>query len=185
MINAIDDLVRKKNIKYIRIDGNTSSDQRKYFIDKFQYDDSYKCAILSITAANAGITLTAAQLVLFAELHWNPSVSMHYWYLTFLFLFQDYCLIECCWNNKKMVVLQSIIYIFVVWLWSKYVIGKYYNKNTFVLSQPFNNAYDVCRMKELNRVVTRLTDTTQRILFFPKWSSVILTIGHLRTKSMR
>lgn len=75
MINAIEDLVKKKNVKYIRIDGSTTSDQRKYFIDKFQFDDSYTCAILSITAANAGITLTAAQLVLFAELHWNPSVS--------------------------------------------------------------------------------------------------------------
>lgn len=77
MLNAIEDVVVKKNIKYIRIDGNTASDQRKYFIDKFQFNDSYKCAILSITAANAGITLTAAQLVLFAELHWNPSVSIH------------------------------------------------------------------------------------------------------------
>ncbi|KAJ8966601.1 hypothetical protein NQ314_003431 [Rhamnusium bicolor] len=76
MLNAIEDVMKKKNIKYIRIDGSTSSDQRKYFITKFQLDDNYLCAILSITAANAGITLTAAQLVLFAELHWNPSVSI-------------------------------------------------------------------------------------------------------------
>lgn len=78
MINAIEDLAQKKNIRFIRIDGSTTSDQRKYFIDKFQYDDKYTCAILSITAANAGITLTAAQLVLFAELHWNPSVSINH-----------------------------------------------------------------------------------------------------------
>nr|XP_023019905.1 SWI/SNF-related matrix-associated actin-dependent regulator of chromatin subfamily A-like protein 1 [Leptinotarsa decemlineata] len=74
MMDAIEDIVKKKDIKYIRIDGNTTSDQRKYFINKFQLDDKYKCAILSITAANAGITLTAAQMVLFAELHWNPSI---------------------------------------------------------------------------------------------------------------
>lgn len=78
MLNAIEDIVKKKNLKYIRIDGSTTSDQRKYFISKFQFDDSYVCAILSITAANAGITLTAASLVLFAELHWNPSVSIFF-----------------------------------------------------------------------------------------------------------
>lgn len=78
LLNAVEDLVKRKNVKYIRIDGNTTTDQRKYFISKFQLDDSYVCAILSITAANAGITLTAAKLVLFAELHWNPSVSFFY-----------------------------------------------------------------------------------------------------------
>lgn len=44
-------------------------------VEKFQTNDSCRCAVLSITAANAGITLTAAQLVIFAELHWNPGVS--------------------------------------------------------------------------------------------------------------
>lgn len=74
MLNAIEDVAKKKNVKYIRIDGTTTTDQRKYFISKFQLDSNYMCAILSITAANAGITLTAARLVLFAELHWNPSI---------------------------------------------------------------------------------------------------------------
>lgn len=75
MMDAIEKVLKKKEKNYIRIDGNTTCDQRKYFVDKFQADEKYVCAILSITAANAGITLTAANLVLFAELHWNPSVS--------------------------------------------------------------------------------------------------------------
>ncbi|XP_030757655.1 SWI/SNF-related matrix-associated actin-dependent regulator of chromatin subfamily A-like protein 1 [Sitophilus oryzae] len=74
MLNAIEDMLQRQALKYIRIDGNTTGDQRKYFVDKFQTDDSFVCALLSITAANAGITLTAAQMVIFAELHWNPSI---------------------------------------------------------------------------------------------------------------
>ncbi|XP_066137618.1 SWI/SNF-related matrix-associated actin-dependent regulator of chromatin subfamily A-like protein 1 isoform X1 [Euwallacea fornicatus] len=74
MLDAIQKVITFKNCKYVRIDGNTSTDQRKYFIDRFQSDDNYVCALLSITSANAGITLTAAQRVVFAELHWNPSI---------------------------------------------------------------------------------------------------------------
>lgn len=77
MLDAICSILSKKEVKYIRIDGSSSSEQRKYFVDKFQLDDKYLVAVLSITAACAGITLTAAQLVVFAELHWNPSV----WFL--------------------------------------------------------------------------------------------------------
>lgn len=44
-------------------------------VDQFQHRDSVRAAVLSITAAGAGITLTAAGLVVFAELHWNPGVS--------------------------------------------------------------------------------------------------------------
>lgn len=76
MLDAVCSVLQKSKINYIRIDGGTSSDQRKFFIDKYQTKDDCICAVLSITAANAGITLTAAQLVIFAELHWNPSVSI-------------------------------------------------------------------------------------------------------------
>lgn len=60
--------------RYIRIDGRTTPEQRKYQVDRFQERDDYLAAILSITAANAGITLTAAHLVVFIELFWNPGV---------------------------------------------------------------------------------------------------------------
>lgn len=47
----------------------------KKLVENFQTKQSCRAAVLSITSANAGITLTAAQLVIFAELHWTPSVS--------------------------------------------------------------------------------------------------------------
>lgn len=78
MLDAVCSLLEKSDVNYIRIDGNTTIDQRKYFVDKFQLNDSCRCAVLSITAANSGITLTSAQLVIFAELHWNPSVRFNF-----------------------------------------------------------------------------------------------------------
>lgn len=60
---------------YIRIDGGVSSDERKDVCDQFQFDDKFRVAVLSITAASTGLTLTAANLVVFAELFWNPGVS--------------------------------------------------------------------------------------------------------------
>jgi len=59
---------------YIRIDGRTSPEQRNHFCRKFQENPNIKMAILSITAANAGINLSAASLVVFGELFWNPGV---------------------------------------------------------------------------------------------------------------
>ncbi|XP_076626647.1 SWI/SNF-related matrix-associated actin-dependent regulator of chromatin subfamily A-like protein 1 [Colletes latitarsis] len=74
ILDAISECVQSMNIKYIRIDGRTNSEYRKQQIDQFQSSDDYLVAILSITAANSGITLTAAQLVVFAELFWNPGI---------------------------------------------------------------------------------------------------------------
>ncbi|KAG7196652.1 hypothetical protein KM043_015990 [Ampulex compressa] len=73
-MDAICQLTESMNIKYIRIDGKTNSEYRKHQVDKFQECDDYLVAVLSITAANSGITLTAAQLVVFTELFWNPGI---------------------------------------------------------------------------------------------------------------
>ena len=75
--NMLDELEKEcltHKYEYIRIDGSTNSEKRQHFVDKFQNDDNCKCALLSITAANSGITLTQAHLVVFAELFWNPGI---------------------------------------------------------------------------------------------------------------
>lgn len=97
MLDAICDCLQQLNVDYIRIDGTTKNDIRtvsgicvrsseahfffkKHFpfqmhVKRFQENSSCLAAVLSIKACNSGITLTAAQLVIFAELDWNPSVS--------------------------------------------------------------------------------------------------------------
>ena len=41
-------------------------------VKMFQEDPACRAAVLSITAGGQGITLTAANFVVFAEIYWNP-----------------------------------------------------------------------------------------------------------------
>ncbi|XP_026732874.1 SWI/SNF-related matrix-associated actin-dependent regulator of chromatin subfamily A-like protein 1 [Trichoplusia ni] len=74
VIDAICETLDEAGMHYISIVGSTPSHTRAELVDRFQQVSSCRAAVLSLTAAGAGITLTAAQLVLFAELHWNPGV---------------------------------------------------------------------------------------------------------------
>lgn len=76
MLDGICDCLNKHGIAYIRIDGSTRSQDRAELIDLFQRKANCKIAVLSLGACNSGITLTAAELIIFAELSWNPSVSL-------------------------------------------------------------------------------------------------------------
>ncbi|KAJ3046750.1 Swi SNF matrix associated, actin dependent regulator of chromatin, partial [Rhizophlyctis rosea] len=66
-------LDEKVKAKYIRIDGNTSQQIRHSLCEQFQGDAETRVAVLGITAAGVGLTLNAADLVIFAELFWNPA----------------------------------------------------------------------------------------------------------------
>ena len=74
MLDAIQEECEKNKYEFIRIDGRTSSERRQLLVNKFQNSEKCQCALLSITAANSGITLTEANLVVFAELFWNPGI---------------------------------------------------------------------------------------------------------------
>uniref|UniRef100_A0A5F9CTR1 SWI/SNF-related matrix-associated actin-dependent regulator of chromatin subfamily A-like protein 1 n=1 Tax=Oryctolagus cuniculus TaxID=9986 RepID=A0A5F9CTR1_RABIT len=64
----------KTHVQHIRIDGSTSSADRDALCQQFQLSERHTVAVLSITAANMGLTFSSADLVVFAELFWNPGV---------------------------------------------------------------------------------------------------------------
>ncbi|ULT99423.1 hypothetical protein L3Y34_000624 [Caenorhabditis briggsae] len=72
VLDTIQHEVNKRKLRSIRIDGKTPSHQRTALCDSFQNDEDVRVAVLSITAAGVGITLTAASVVVFAEIHFNP-----------------------------------------------------------------------------------------------------------------
>ncbi|CAH1406640.1 unnamed protein product [Nezara viridula] len=72
VLDAISETLERNKTYYVRIDGSVSSEERKNVSDQFQEETNFRVAVLSLKAANTGITLTAANLVVFAELFWNP-----------------------------------------------------------------------------------------------------------------
>lgn len=63
-----------QRVQHIRIDGSTSSADREDLCQQFQLSPGPAVAVLSITAANMGLTFSSADLVVFGELFWNPGV---------------------------------------------------------------------------------------------------------------
>ena len=68
------DILREHLAEYgvVEITGKTPQAERQASVDAFQSPDGPRVFIGSITAAGTGITLTAAQMVVFAELDWVP-----------------------------------------------------------------------------------------------------------------
>lgn len=57
---------------WCRIDGGTASRRQQAYVARFQTEEECQVAIVGITAAGTGITLTAATTCVFVELYWNP-----------------------------------------------------------------------------------------------------------------
>ncbi|XP_066201750.1 SWI/SNF-related matrix-associated actin-dependent regulator of chromatin subfamily A-like protein 1 isoform X3 [Saccopteryx leptura] len=76
VLDAITNELERKQVQHIRIDGSTPSAERERLCQQFQLCERHAVAVLSITAANMGLTFSAADLVVFAELFWNPGVLM-------------------------------------------------------------------------------------------------------------
>jgi SWI/SNF-related matrix-associated actin-dependent regulator 1 of chromatin subfamily A len=80
--NVLDELeffLRKKQVNYIRIDGKTKEEHRTRMVKEFQdieNENGPQVALLSIMAVGMGVTLTAANTVLFAELYWTPGALL-------------------------------------------------------------------------------------------------------------
>jgi len=76
MLDRLEKKLRDLSTDFIRIDGKTPQKERQDFVTRFQESDRVRVALLSITAAGTGLTLTAAHTVVFAELFWVPGQMM-------------------------------------------------------------------------------------------------------------
>ena len=74
MLDSLQENLNKHGIRHIRIDGKTPPSQRGDLCSQFQNDRKTRVALLSITAASVGLTLTAASCVVFCELFFNPGI---------------------------------------------------------------------------------------------------------------
>jgi SWI/SNF-related matrix-associated actin-dependent regulator of chromatin subfamily A-like protein 1 len=76
VLDTIEESINRNNkaVGHIRIDGSVPASLRAREVRKFQNNTNCRVALLSITAAGVGLTLTAASTVLFAELHWTPGI---------------------------------------------------------------------------------------------------------------
>ena len=76
VLDKLQEVAEERKVDYIRIDGTITGQNRFDMVQKFQTDPQCKMAILSITAACTGITLTEASMVVFAELTWTPALMI-------------------------------------------------------------------------------------------------------------
>ena len=74
VLDHIDAALHKQKTQFIRIDGQVPANIRHQLVRSFQTKPTMRVALLSMTAAGVGLTLTAASTVLFAELNWTPGV---------------------------------------------------------------------------------------------------------------
>lgn len=74
MLDGIQEMLNKKKINHIRIDGSTNAKARQEACEVFQSKESFKVALLSITACATGLNLTSSSMVIFAEIYWNPGI---------------------------------------------------------------------------------------------------------------
>ena len=73
-INMLAAEMMGKGISYETLTGQDNMEERQRAVDKFQDDPETKVFIANIKAGGVGINLTAASIVMFADMDWSPEV---------------------------------------------------------------------------------------------------------------
>ena len=73
-VDAIGDALREGSIDYVTLVGADKMSKRQAAVDRFQQDAGCRVFVGTTSAAGVGITLTAANYVLFASLPWTPAM---------------------------------------------------------------------------------------------------------------
>jgi len=72
VLDIMEQYLRIRGHKYLRLDGSTPVQERQSMIDLYNEDESYFVFILSTRAGGLGINLTSANTVILHDLDFNP-----------------------------------------------------------------------------------------------------------------
>ena len=73
IMNIMEDFLRLRGFKYLRLDGSTKSDDRSELLKQFNAPGSeYFCFLLSTRAGGLGLNLQTADTVIIYDSDWNP-----------------------------------------------------------------------------------------------------------------
>ncbi|KAL4928702.1 putative RSC complex subunit (Sth1) [Aspergillus undulatus] len=73
IMNIMEDFLRLRGLKYLRLDGSTKADDRSDLLKLYNAPDSeYFCFLLSTRAGGLGLNLQTADTVIIFDSDWNP-----------------------------------------------------------------------------------------------------------------
>eukprot|EP00477_Mikrocytos_mackini_P001688 GAHX01001826.1.p1 GENE.GAHX01001826.1~~GAHX01001826.1.p1 ORF type:complete len:971 (-),score=200.63 GAHX01001826.1:269-3181(-) len=75
MIDIIETLLKYRKYHFLRFDGTTEVKSRLDLVDRFKNDERYFVFLLSTRAGGLGINLTSANVVIFYDNDWNPTMD--------------------------------------------------------------------------------------------------------------
>eukprot|EP01017_Pseudomicrothorax_dubius_P009245 TRINITY_DN13107_c0_g1_i1.p1 TRINITY_DN13107_c0_g1~~TRINITY_DN13107_c0_g1_i1.p1 ORF type:complete len:997 (-),score=305.63 TRINITY_DN13107_c0_g1_i1:149-3079(-) len=75
MIDILEDYMIRKKYQYFRLDGSCNIADRRDMVDEFQSNTNIFTFLLSTRAGGLGVTLTAADTVVFFDNDWNPTMD--------------------------------------------------------------------------------------------------------------
>lgn len=74
-LDAIENILQSRKIKYLRIDGKVPTAKRKNIVQAFQESEEYPVFLISLKTGGVGLNLTRANYVFHVDPWWNPAVE--------------------------------------------------------------------------------------------------------------
>ncbi|WRT64679.1 uncharacterized protein IL334_001613 [Kwoniella shivajii] len=75
MLDRISDMLDEANIRYARLDGTMTREERSRAIDALKYKKQVEVLLVSTRAGGVGLNLTVASRCYLVDPYWNPSVE--------------------------------------------------------------------------------------------------------------
>lgn len=71
-VRALTVALKDRKVDVVNLTGENSQDERQWAVDRFQNDPDTIAFVANMKAGGVGLTLTAASIVMFADMDWSP-----------------------------------------------------------------------------------------------------------------